>query len=121
MTKERWPLITSNCADCGIGTSMLGELEYMVRDEVWEQAWAGRHKPWHELPGQQILCIGCLEQRLGRTLMSCDFIGAQVNGISDRLRDRLTTEAVRRKPDRPKGSKNKHEAVLRKWGVETIH
>jgi hypothetical protein len=33
-----WPLIVSACADCGIGTIRLGEW-YMVRDDVWEQAW----------------------------------------------------------------------------------
>jgi hypothetical protein len=47
----------------------------MVNDEVWTQASTARPlKSWHALPGQQILCIGCLEARLGRTLMSCDFI-----------------------------------------------
>jgi hypothetical protein len=64
-----WPLIVSACADCGIGTIRLGEW-YMVRDEVWEQAWCGRRKPWHVLPGQEVLCIGCLEKRLGRTLLA---------------------------------------------------
>jgi hypothetical protein len=34
----------------------------MVHDRVWEQAWAGRRKPHHsKVPGQEILCIGCLE------------------------------------------------------------
>jgi hypothetical protein len=40
----------------------------MVNDEVWEAAWACRRKSWHALPGQEILCIGCLEKRIGRTL-----------------------------------------------------
>ena len=119
MTKERWSLITTNCADCGLGT--LWSEWYKVRDEVWDQAWAGRLKPWHKLPGQQILCIGCLEQRLGHTLMSCDFTSEPVNNpsdpdMSDRLRDRLTTEPVKRKPGR---SKIKPKAVLREQGVES--
>ena len=90
--------------------------EYYV---VHDQAWAGRRKSWHgKVPGTEILCIGCLEQRLRRTLMSCDFTSALVNDpsdpdMSDRLRDRLTTEPVKRKPGRPKGSKNKSKAVLR--------
>jgi hypothetical protein len=55
----------------------------MVRDEVWEQAWAGRRKAWHgKLPGQEILCIGCLEARIGRTLKRDDF--AALVGRSDR-------------------------------------
>ena len=44
-------------------------LAYMVKDDVWEQAWCGRRKSWHgKIPGQEILCIGCLEKRLGRTI-----------------------------------------------------
>jgi hypothetical protein len=32
---------------------------------VWEQAWAGRRKPWHgKVIGQEILCVGCLEKRI---------------------------------------------------------
>lgn len=91
-----WPINISSCADCGVGTNTLGEY-YMVCDAIWQQAWAGRRKSWHgEVPGTEILCIGCLEQRLGRKLMRCDFTDATVNNpddptISERLRDRLTT------------------------------
>ena len=94
-----WPAVLSNCADCGVGTNTLGE-NYVVHDEIWQQAWAGRLKPWHELDGQQILCIGCLDKRIGRTLVSCDFdIDAPINDpnqpdISDRMRDRLTNGGV---------------------------
>jgi hypothetical protein len=43
----------------------------------------------------QILCIGCLEKRIGRTLMACDFTECPVNdpsksNNSQRLRSRLT-------------------------------
>jgi hypothetical protein len=67
----------------------------MVKDEVWARAWAGRLKPWHALGGQQILCIGCLEKRLGRTLTACDFMDVPINDIthntmSARLPDRFT-------------------------------
>ena len=38
---------------------------------AWEQAWAGRRKSWHgAVPGQEVLCIGCLEKRVGRTLIA---------------------------------------------------
>jgi hypothetical protein len=47
---DRWPVCIANCADCGVGTHTLGEY-YMVRDEVWEQAWAGRRKPRFCLAG----------------------------------------------------------------------
>jgi hypothetical protein len=89
------PVHRSHCADCGHGTLALGEY-YMVKDEVWEKAWANRRKPWHELFGLDILCIGCLERRLGRTLTPCDFTDAPINklskNMSDRLRDRLSNE-----------------------------
>jgi hypothetical protein len=84
------------CSDCGVGTITLGEW-YMVKDEIWEQAWAGRRKSWYgEVDGREILCIGCLEERIGRTLVTCDFTDAPVNHpndewMSDRLYDRLTT------------------------------
>jgi hypothetical protein len=110
---HEWPRITTACADCGVGTITLGEW-YMVKDELWERAWIGRRKSWHHqlldgvvdvVPGTEILCIGCLEHRLGRTLVACDFTDAPVNDpdkptISDRLRDRLiTNRLVFNKPD----------------------
>jgi hypothetical protein len=110
-----WPVNVSNCADCGVGTIQLGEW-YMVRDDVWEQAWRGRRKCWHgRVPGQEILCISCLEQRLGHTLTASDFTDVPANdpnkdGISVRMRGRLATvdsTPPRRKRGRPKGSKNK--------------
>src|SRR5262249_2769118 len=84
--------------DCGVGTITLGEW-YMVHDHVWEQAWLGRRKSWHgRVPGQEILCIGCLEKRIGRTLMACDFIPdvptnePDKNFMSKRLLGRMTTK-----------------------------
>jgi len=84
-----WPTIVTRCCGCGVGTNVLGEW-YMVRDTVWELAWRGRRKSWHNVPGQSVLCIGCLEKRIGRS----DFTDAPVNNpdkgeISDRMRARL--------------------------------
>ena len=70
---KQWPQCTTHCCDCGLGTITIDEW-YMVNDEVWEQAWAGRRKSWHAIDGQQILCIGCLENRICRTLCRTDFI-----------------------------------------------
>jgi hypothetical protein len=62
----------SPCMDCGIDT-MPGRKKavaagrcdyYMVHDEIWEQAGAG---------DDANLCVGCLEQRLGRKLTTDDF------------------------------------------------
>ena len=99
------PILASACADCGVGTFTLGEW-YLVKDEVWAQAWAGRLKSWHRLPGQQILCIGCLEKRIGRTLMASDFITDEpindpakaTTRMSDRMRQRIGAPSGRRSP-----------------------
>jgi hypothetical protein len=68
-----WPVVRTACADCGIGTITAGEY-YMVHDAVWEQAWVGRRKWWYRhVSGTEILCIGCLENRIGRKLTMADF------------------------------------------------
>jgi hypothetical protein len=58
----------------------------MVRDEVWEAASRDGHLA-------RILCIGCLEQRLGQRLAPNDFSELGINepsGLeSDRLLDRV--------------------------------
>jgi hypothetical protein len=93
---EGMPKITTRCADCGVGTLTIGEW-YMAKDDVWEQAWSGRRKSWHgKATGHEILCIGCLENRIGRTLTNLDFTRSPINNAadehkSDRLRNRLTT------------------------------
>jgi hypothetical protein len=87
------PSCGTNCVDCGVGTLTLGEW-YMVKDDVWEKAWADRRKSWYrDGLGVEILRIGCLEKRIGRTLTAIDFTYAPVNDLSDnsaRLRERLT-------------------------------
>lgn len=111
------PDIVTRCVDCGVGTRVLGE-QYMVRSAVREEAWRGRRQPWQLLVrGGMVLCIGCIEQRLGRTLCADDFVpDAGVNNldkenISDRMRDRLMATDPRsfekRKRGRPKGSRDK--------------
>lgn len=70
-----------DCADCGVNT--LNEY-YMVHNEIWEQFGC-----------EPLLCVGCLEDRLGRQLWTGDFTHVAVNNInmfekSDRLFDRLT-------------------------------
>jgi hypothetical protein len=87
------------CTECGVDTIALGEY-YMVKPNVWERAGLlptnQRTAPARRTSGTEILCVGCLERRLGRTLVASDFTAAPVNNparrvaISDRLRDRLT-------------------------------
>ena len=101
------------CADCDVDTLDNGEL-YMVRDEIWAVAWHNRRlncgcNNFSTVGGQcvfefndtsrqrceacEILCIGCLEERLGRTLTRADFTDCRLNDPdkfrSARLRSRL--------------------------------
>jgi hypothetical protein len=89
----------ANCHDCRWLTTALGEF-YMVHDHVWEQACQVSPRA---IP--RFLCIGCLEERLGRMLTPDDFMDVKLNdpnkpqGVSSRLRKRLTRIAVTaRKP-----------------------
>ena len=97
---RQWPVCITHCCDCGAGTITLGEW-YMVNPDLWKRAWAGRRKPHHgKLPGQEILCIGCLEHRIGRMLCRADFPEAPVNDPNEywqskRLRDRLARRELR--------------------------
>jgi hypothetical protein len=75
-----WPWY---CVDCGIDCEEIGE-GYMVRDDLW---------PIGKDDG--MLCIGCLERRLGRRLMRQDLdLGGDWHTkrhLSARLRERLDT------------------------------
>jgi hypothetical protein len=75
-----------NCLDCSDDTLVGGEC-YMLRDEVLLSANPQR---------QGMLCIGCVEKRLGRRLTPEDFQGAPldhhlINGpaLSTRLMSRI--------------------------------
>jgi hypothetical protein len=56
------------CVDCGHDT--LDNEVYMVHDRIWEKGGVG----------DGLLCIGCLEARLGRPLSRADFTDAPING-----------------------------------------
>jgi hypothetical protein len=72
------------CDDCAVNTIEIGE-GYMVVYEVWSEA----HPEGRGLCG--LLCIGCLERRLGRRLVPSDFTDVPLNRSawqSPRLRGR---------------------------------
>jgi hypothetical protein len=63
----------ANCVDCRWNAVRLGEW-YMVHDDVWKAAGM-------ETMGGA-LCIGCLEERLGRDLTADDFMDCPLNDLS---------------------------------------
>lgn len=72
-----------NCIDCYVDTCRLGEY-YMVHDLIWATAKLA----------EGMICVGCLEKRLGRTLTPDDFLECPLTWwpgepISDTLRNRL--------------------------------
>jgi hypothetical protein len=100
-TKHKRP--AAACGDCGIDTLQSGHDFYMVHDHLWRMAWptaaAKIAEPLGEIlayapdaggqydfgfercaePLREILCIRCLELRLGRALTAADFTDAPVN------------------------------------------
>jgi hypothetical protein len=58
------------CKDCDGYT--FGEW-YQLRNRVWEEAWPGTGSKGVEVTLKHILCIGCVEKRLGRKLRRRDF------------------------------------------------
>lgn len=71
----------SKCIGCGVNTFWIREY-YMVHDAVWELANPAR---------DGMLCVGCIEDRIGRRLMPSDFTDAPCNewAVSKRLGDRM--------------------------------
>ena len=77
-----------DCADCGVHTITIGEY-YRLDDALWTMIAPLVGQPW------SMLCIGCVEGRLGRRLVPADFPVVPCNdpsrsGMSVRLRARIT-------------------------------
>ncbi|MEV4936318.1 hypothetical protein [Streptomyces zaomyceticus] len=73
-----------DCADCGADCT---DERYMVTDETWK---ASSMCPFG------FLCVGCIEQRLGRSLAGSDFLDVPLNHSakyrrSERLAARLAS------------------------------
>ncbi len=79
------------CWDCAVCTNCTGEY-YMVDDELWKTGTIYANDICSE---DVMLCIGCLENRIGGLLTKSDFTAAPLNSMnlimgSTRLRARLT-------------------------------
>ena len=88
--RSRW-----HCRKCGVHTGDIYEY-YMVHDDLWQGVIDRWKIPADEYGQIGRLCIGCLEQPLGRKLTKQDFADRDVNSLdcpwnimSDRLIDRL--------------------------------
>jgi hypothetical protein len=69
------------CLDCGVNTAAIGEY-YMLHKQVWLEA---------NPDDAGMLCVGRVEERLGRRLEPDDFTLASINDepVSKRLRSRV--------------------------------
>ena len=74
------------CLDCGIDTGKISEY-YYLNNNLWESV---------NPTSKGMLCLGCVENRLGRELQRSDFTGCFLNNpkcrhssMSDRFFDRL--------------------------------
>lgn len=71
-----------DCADCGTNTNTINEY-YMIHNHIWDSV----------AKFKEMLCIGCLENRLGRQLVPSDFTDAPINHgyfeQSERLKSRI--------------------------------
>lgn len=80
MKRKKWL-----CLDCGIDTGHAKE-HYFIDLTLWLSAVGSK---------QGMLCIGCLETRIGRELKAGDFTNAYINdpkrnSMSTRLLERIT-------------------------------
>ena len=79
------------CLDCKIDTDEINEY-YMIQHTLWE----------NHVKSDGMLCISCLEKRLGRSLVRNDFLDCPLNDFirkgfwlaSDRLKDRLIRNTI---------------------------
>ena len=81
-----------NCWDCGFNT-LHGHEYYMVDNELWESATIYAANDNH-CGTDVMLCVGCLENRIGGVLTPGDFPDYPINRgffpMSPRLMNRVT-------------------------------
>ena len=75
-----------DCMDCNLNTLFNNEY-YMINHSLWDSITV-------ETKGNGMLCIGCVEVRIGRSLTGADFTDAPINQVgfynkSDRLLNRI--------------------------------
>lgn len=75
-----------NCKDCGVNTYEAPGDYYMVTPEIWNQYGLGgsywinkSHLSWGEDKPSGMLCMKCLQTRMGRPLRLSDLMDALIN------------------------------------------
>ncbi len=83
------------CPGCGRHVKRMREYGYLVHDRIWKQSLQRARCHGEKVSTYDLVCIGCLEKRLGRELTSKDFNWevplnyAPVYPRSKRLRNRM--------------------------------
>jgi hypothetical protein len=80
------------CLDCMMPTDDRGEY-YMLKNEVWALTGLGTN--------DGMLCVGCVEDRLGRKLGSVDFSDATINKLGHPVYGDKSPRLVARLTDSP--------------------
>lgn len=70
------PTTDFSCDGCGVDTKLIGE-RYMLQHHVWNFV----NEP--PFPWARLLCIGCVELRLGDRLRALDFLDCPLNTRPD--------------------------------------
>lgn len=78
-SRRKW-----KCLDCSVDCGKIGE-HYMLADDVWFSIAES---------DRGMLCVGCLEGRLGRRLVSSDFNDSYVNQSNFGVRSARLTERL---------------------------
>jgi len=91
------------CVDCGICTHTINEY-YMVYSRVWRSALRvdpviSERKRYRKNALSTMLCIGCLEQRLGRELTSADFTDCPLNNGENFYRSKRYQQRLMQEPN----------------------
>lgn len=73
------------CLDCQVDTGKIGEY-YFLHPEIWNAAHNSK---------KGMLCVGCIEKRLGRKLNASDFAECTLNSFKHGFKSARLTERLK--------------------------
>lgn len=85
------------CSDCSVNTEEIDET-FMLTDDLWARVVATEPPVRPNAGGVVVLCVGCIEHRIGRELQPPDFktvplSDPTLNAMSPRLLTRIGASA----------------------------